>query len=97
MYDKLFTEEHPGGKDFKEAINPESLKTITAKVEPAVGELAPGERFQFERTGYFCRDEDQGLVINRTVPLRDSWAKIRRGQEDSSNLERNALKMQKKK
>ena len=68
------------GKDFTEHLNPESLLTLKeSRVEPSLRGARPGSRFQFERLGYFCIDScdstpDQ-LVINRTVTLRDSWAK----------------------
>ena len=83
MYDRLFNNEAPHGhkdKGFKEFINPDSL-TINknAFVEPSLKEAAIGGRFQFQRLGYFCVDLDsspENLVFNRTVPLRDSWAKI---------------------
>ena len=87
LYDKLFTVEDPAGqkgKDFKEFLNPESLTELTScKVEPALGSLQPFDRFQFERLGYFCIDPDtteDNLVINRTVGLRDTWAKIQQQQ-----------------
>ena len=83
MYDRLFNDEAPDGhkdKDFKEFINPDSLVINTnAFVEPSLKEAKPGDRFQFQRLGYFCMDLDSmpnHLVFNRTVPLRDSWAKI---------------------
>ena len=79
LYDRLFTEESPdaGDGNFTDYINPDSLKTrTTCKLEPSLGEAAQGDRFQFERLGYFCRDtESSDLVFNRTVPLRDSWGK----------------------
>jgi glutaminyl-tRNA synthetase len=64
------------------ALNPESLVTVRgAKVEPSVAPDPPGTRYQFERTGYFISDpldaREGGLVFNRTVPLRDSWAKVK--------------------
>jgi glutaminyl-tRNA synthetase len=69
-----------GEEDWLSAINPESLEAVTAVVEPALADAAPGERFQFERTGYFCADRRdhsaERPVFNRTVALRDSWAKI---------------------
>ena len=87
LYDKLFTIEDPAGqkgKDFKEFLNPESLTELSlCKVEPALGSLQPFDRFQFERLGYFCIDpdtKDHNLVINRTVSLRDTWAKIQQQQ-----------------
>ncbi|MGB0777504.1 MAG: glutamine--tRNA ligase/YqeY domain fusion protein [Flavobacteriaceae bacterium] len=82
LYDRLFTDEAPDGhkdKDFMEFINPNSLEVITAFVEPSLKEAKVGDRFQFQRKGYFCMDTDsthENLVFNRTVPLRDSWAKM---------------------
>lgn len=82
LYDRLFTDESPDthkDKDFLDFINPESLQVITGYVEPGLKNAKPGERFQFQRIGYFCVDQDtttENLVFNRTVGLRDSWAKI---------------------
>lgn len=82
LYDRLFTDESPDthkDKDFLEFINPESLQVITGYVEPGLKNAKPGERFQFQRIGYFCVDPDateENQVFNRTVGLRDSWAKI---------------------
>ena len=82
LYDRLFTDESPDthkDKDFLDFINPDSLNVITGYVEPALKNAEPGERFQFQRIGYFCVDPDttsENLVFNRTVGLRDSWAKI---------------------
>ncbi|UCG68870.1 MAG: glutamine--tRNA ligase/YqeY domain fusion protein [Thermoplasmata archaeon] len=88
LYDKLFTVRDPAGqKDagFKDFLNPESLEVLsTCKVEPSVKNLNSLDRFQFERLGYFCVDPDttpENLVLNRTVTLRDTWAKIRKQQE----------------
>lgn len=82
LYDRLFLDEDPAGhkdKDFREFINPDSLQLITnAQLEPSLAEAKPGEHFQFQRLGYFSVDKDSKpgkLVINRTVPLRDSWTK----------------------
>ena len=80
MYDRLFRVEHPGReRDFLEDLNPDSRKTISARIEPALGTAAVGEGFQFERHGYFTLDpgsEKSAVpVFNRTVTLRDSWAK----------------------
>ncbi len=86
LYDRLFTAENPdspGGEqakdgNFKDNLNPDSLKTITAFVEPSMKDAQPMDKVQFERTGYFCVDKDSSaekLVFNRTVALRDSWAK----------------------
>jgi glutaminyl-tRNA synthetase len=84
LYDKLFAKEDPnkleGGKDFSSNLNPNSLEVIRqAKLEPSLANAAVGNRFQFERLGYFCVDPDskQGQpVFNRTVALKDTWAKI---------------------
>lgn len=82
LYDRLFNDENPLGhddKDFKEFINPDSMEVITAKAEPSLLDAAPGKRFQFERMGYFVADsKDYSAdtpVFNRTVTLRDNWAK----------------------
>ena len=80
LYDRLFNSEQPGaGGDYKADLNPASLEVRTAKVEPSVADAAPGSRFQFERLGYFCVDPDSTggrLVFNRTVTLKDTWARI---------------------
>jgi glutaminyl-tRNA synthetase len=83
LYDRLFTNEAPDShrdRDFKEFINPDSLKVIeNAFVEPSLKTAKIGDGFQFQRLGYFNVDKDsdsEHLVFNRTVPLRDTWAKI---------------------
>ena len=81
LYDRLFTAENPDeGGDYKSLINPESLKLAAgALVETAAATAAVGTIFQFERLGYFCKDKDSTAarpVFNRTVTLRDSWAKV---------------------
>ncbi len=84
VYENLFVKEDPGnvpeGHDFTENLNPNSLEVISdAKLEPSLANAKPGDRYQFERLGYFCADLDSkpgALVFNRTVPLRDSWARI---------------------
>ncbi|ETX11717.1 glutaminyl-tRNA synthetase [Marinomonas ushuaiensis DSM 15871] len=82
LYDRLFVNEAPDAnyedKNFLDFINSESLATITAaKAEPSLLKSNKGQGFQFEREGYFCRDlKEDGMVFNRTVTLRDSWAKI---------------------
>ncbi len=82
LYDRLFRVPNPAAGDapLGELLNPDSLQVVQAVVEPAVADAAPGERFQFEREGYFCRDaveaERGRLVFNRIVTLRDSWAKL---------------------
>ena len=82
IYDHLFTKEDPGevpeGGAFTDNLNPDSLRIITAKVEPSLAGAAPGYRCQFLRQGYFCADADSrpgAPVFNRTVALRDSWAR----------------------
>lgn len=81
LYDRLFNNESPDGhpeKDFMEFLNPDSLKVITGYVEPFLANAKVGDRFQFQRLGYFNVDLDSTpdkLVFNRTVGLRDSWAK----------------------
>ena len=89
MYDRLFTTENPSAEkdvDFKTFLNPTSLETLTScRVEPSLAGAAPGSRYQFERQGYFCVDSvdstAEKLVFNRTVSLRDSWAKIEKAQK----------------
>ncbi len=90
LYDRLFTRENPldtkDGSDFKDHINPDSLEIRrNCKLEPALANAAPGSLYQFERLGYFCVDTtsspDSGLIFNRTVSLRDSWAKIERADQ----------------
>jgi len=85
LYDRLFTVENPGAgdTDFLTQMNPASLEVITnAKIEPSLATAAPGTRYQFERLGYFCVDPDSksgAPVFNRTVGLKDSWAKVAGG------------------
>ena len=89
LYDRLFTVEDPSagkdGGDFKDYLNPNSLKVLNScRLEPSLKSAAPGDRCQFERQGYFCVDPDSApgtLVFNRTVGLRDSWAKIEKSQQ----------------
>lgn len=82
LYDRLFTEASPDTnkeKDFMEFINPDSLQVITGYAEPSVKDSKPEDKFQFQRLGYFVVDRDsteEKIVFNRTVPLRDSWAKL---------------------
>ena len=84
LYDRLFTKPDPDdvepGKDWLANLNPKSLEVLRGcKLDPTLREARPGDRFQFERLGYFAVDKDSapgGLVFNRTVPLRDTWAKI---------------------
>ncbi|HEY1290073.1 MAG TPA: glutamine--tRNA ligase/YqeY domain fusion protein [Burkholderiales bacterium] len=75
LYDRLFRVPNPGAeRDFIEDLNPDSMKSITAQLEPALAAAQAGESLQFERHGYFVRDQD-GAAFNRTVTLRDSWSK----------------------
>jgi glutaminyl-tRNA synthetase len=84
-YDRLFKVEDPSGEDgdFKEYINTDSLKVVTGYAEPSILNARPVERFQFLRKGYYCLDKDSTatkLVFNRTVTLKDTWAKeIKKG------------------
>ncbi|MES0446031.1 MAG: glutamine--tRNA ligase/YqeY domain fusion protein [Desulfobacterales bacterium] len=85
LYDHLFIKENPTDEkdaDFKEFLNPNSLEILTCYVEPSLSGAAPGSRCQFERLGYFCVDSvdssDNKLVFNRTVTLRDTWARIQK-------------------
>ena len=79
LYDRLFTVSEPDAEgDFKSFINPHSLEVVTAKCEPSLGEAKPELRYQFERLAYFALDPDSkpgALVFNRTITLRDTWAK----------------------
>ena len=85
LYDRLFNVENPAEEkdvDFRELLNPDSLKVVeNCRIEPYLAEVAkPGARFQFQRTGYFCVDQDSTdnhLVFNRTVSLKDSWEKLK--------------------
>ena len=89
LYDSLFTEREPensaDGTDWIQFLNPASLEILNnCKVEPSLIDAPPESRYQFLRMGYFCVDPDttsEKLVFNRTVPLRDSWAKIQKGQK----------------
>ena len=90
LYDRLFLNENPTDKkespDFKASLNPNSLEVLTdCRIEPGLAGAAPGSRYQFERIGYFCVDRidssDKHLVFNRTVSLRDTWAKIEKKQK----------------
>jgi len=91
LYDHLFLKANPDevkdGVDFKTNLNPNSLETLTScQVEPSLASAAPGSRCQFERQGYFCVDtkdsSDKALVFNRTVTLRDTWAKIEKAMKN---------------
>lgn len=83
LYDRLFTEEAPDGdkeKDYLDFVNPESLNVVTGYLEPGLKDAKPEDKVQFQRIGYFCVDKDSTTekpVFNRTVTLRDSWAKIK--------------------
>jgi glutaminyl-tRNA synthetase len=90
LYDNLFTRENPGadteeGRDFTAYLNPNSLEVVTGgKLEPSLKAARPGDRYQFERLGYFCADQDstpEKPVFNRTLGLRDTWARIEKSQK----------------
>ena len=92
LYDKLFAVENPDrtaeGQDFTENLNPNSLEVISgAKLEPSLSNAASGDRYQFERLGYFCVDSEcrpGKLVFNRTLALKDTWAKVEKKGEAKS-------------
>jgi len=88
LYNNLFTKENPDdtpeGEDFTANLNPNSLETLSARIEPSVAGAKPLSRYQFERLGYFCTDpetSDEKPVFNQTVTLRDTWARIQKKQE----------------
>ncbi|MEJ5170179.1 MAG: hypothetical protein WHU10_04255, partial [Fimbriimonadales bacterium] len=85
LYDHLFRtpdpDDVPEGGSWLDNLNPDSLRTVRGFAEPSVASAQPGDRFQFERVGYFCADRDSqpGLpVFNRTVTLKDAWANLRK-------------------
>ncbi len=90
LYDRLFSSANPAGEeDLRQALNPDSLQRLEGcKLEPCLEEVVPGAGVQFERLGYFCVDSvdyrPDRLVFNRTVPLRDGWAKIEKAQQSSA-------------
>ena len=89
LYDHLFTKENPDqtaeDEDFKSNLNPDSCQILTScRIEPSLGNAKPLNRYQFERLGYFCVDPDSSdakLIFNRTVSLRDTWARIQKAQK----------------
>jgi len=90
LYDHLFAKDESGddddGADFTAYLNPHSLEVLpSCRVEPSLGAAVPGRQYQFERLGYFCVDmgdsASERLVFNRTVTLRDTWAKIEKAQQ----------------
>jgi glutaminyl-tRNA synthetase len=91
VYDNLFSKENPNdvpeGQDFTANLNPNSLEIVSkAKLEPSLADAAAGTRYQFERLGYFCVDPDSkpgALVFNRTLALKDTWAKIEKKLPDN--------------
>ncbi len=88
LYDHLFIrpdpDDVPAGEDWKSSLNPRSLTVLTGcRLEPSLAAARVGDRFQFERLGYFCVDPDskgERLVFNRTVTLRDEWQRIQKRQ-----------------
>ncbi|MEA3356367.1 MAG: glutamine--tRNA ligase, partial [Candidatus Bipolaricaulota bacterium] len=95
LYEQLFTRRNPleveEGKDWLEGLNPDSLRILTdCKLEGSLADAGPGDRFQFERVGYFCVDSDSkpgAPVFNRTATLRDTWARIRKRQRKEARLQ----------
>jgi glutaminyl-tRNA synthetase len=91
LYDHLFLTPDPGadedGGDLAKLLNPKSLEVLRGcQLEPSLAGATPGSHYQFERQGYFCVDPDTrpgALVFNRTVTLRDTWARIEKGQKGS--------------
>ncbi|UCD32034.1 MAG: glutamine--tRNA ligase, partial [Desulfobacterales bacterium] len=88
LYDHLFVKENPDEEkdvDFKTYLSPNSLETLPFLVEPSLANAEPGSKYQFERIGYFCVDtvdsSEDALVFNRTVTLRDTWARIQKAQQ----------------
>jgi glutaminyl-tRNA synthetase len=87
LYNTLFTRTEPGAEsgDFLTDLNPDSLEVLDpCYIEPSITGSAPGSRYQFERMGYFCVDSDStgdSLIFNRTVTLKDTWAKIEKGKK----------------
>jgi glutaminyl-tRNA synthetase len=92
IYENLFSKEDPNqtepGQDFTANLNPNSLEVLTnCKLEPSLANATAGNRYQFERLGYFCVDPDSipgRPVFNRTVALKDTWAKIEKKQPGKS-------------
>jgi glutaminyl-tRNA synthetase len=83
LYDRLFTNPTPGdeadGGNWRTSLNPASLEVVTCQLEPTLADAKPGDRFQFERIGYFCVDSGSApgkLVLNRTVTLKDTWVRV---------------------
>ena len=87
VYDRLFHVPEPGAEtgNFLDDLNPDSLEILAScRVEPSLAQAAPGARFQFERLGYFAVDLDStpdNLIFNRTVTLKDPWAKLQKGEQ----------------
>lgn len=84
LYDRLFASPNPGadGEDIMASLNPNSREVVQAKLEPSLGDVAPGEVVQFERLGYFAADSSDPTVFHRTVGLRDEWANIQKRQQN---------------
>jgi glutaminyl-tRNA synthetase len=98
LYDNLFTKENPDdapeGEDFTANLNENSMETLSARVEPSLADAEPLSRYQFERLGYFCTDKESSkekLILNRTVTLRDTWAKIQKKQSNTSPKRKRVL------
>jgi len=101
LYDHLFPKPDPtdleSGADFKDFLNPNSLETLTScHIEPSLAEAVPGARYQFERLGYFCVDTVESSpgspVFNRTVTLRDTWAKIQKAEKQTAGVHKEPIR-----
>ncbi len=99
LYERLFTDSHPGSGDTDtfSSLNPNAREVVAAKLEPALGEVAPGEVVQFERLGYFAADLDDPSVFHRTVGLKDEWANIQKRQQNQGKQKGQQQKGQQKK
>lgn len=105
VYEHLFTKENPDvaeeGKDFTSNLNPDSLKVLEhCKLEPSLADAKPLDRVQFERLGYFCVDKDstsENPIFNKTVGLKDTWAKIQKQQQKQKQNQQKQKQKQKKK
>ncbi|MCL4113504.1 UNVERIFIED_CONTAM: hypothetical protein GTU68_033659 [Idotea baltica] len=103
LYDHLFNVENPSDVaddvDWKDNLNPGSLEVVTAELEPSLGDFKPGDRCQFERLGYFCADTDSTAekpIFNRTVTLRDAWAKAKKSNQQKNQKQKNNKQSKKK-
>src|SRR5262249_13150847 len=98
LYERLFLSEQPGGEDTSKELNPESLTTVRAKLEPSLRNAKAGDRFQFERQAFFYVDpvdsREGAPGFNRTVGLKDSWAKVVKAAAPGATAEAKPAKAQ---